>query len=373
MNIASEHLTRIQAYGYGRKEAEFLYLAATHSGYFTRRQFVHFANVENGGSGARFTRKALRLRHAQRTRYGQQTFVYNLHSQLIYEPIEKDSLHNNGRPSNDLIRARLMILDFVLDHLHPQYLETESRKVGFFHRELGLPLAILPGRSYKGIGTDCRTQRYFVDRSPIFVPSQPASQSLSLVPTFVYCDPGGPGLLRYIRHLRAYENLLNRLNAFNFVYAAPVDTKFKRAARIFAFRLGCGTELDPERLIRYFEIRQLWESHRTNSLTKADRQFLREGDKRFRTQPLENMYRRWATTRLSRSELQETFEQAKTSENRVFSTCILPNRHNIFERISTHVSTATASARPQVPAARLGSSPLVRLRSVTHRDGSDHE
>jgi len=363
MNIAPEHLARIQDYGYSRTQAQFLYLVATHSGYFTQRQFLRFADVKKGGCVSRFAEKLLRLRHGRTTRYGHQTFIYNLHSQLIYELIEKDNLRNHRRLSNDPIRTRLMILDFVLDHLHNQYLETAAHKFAFFHRELSVPLAVLPGRIYKGINSNCHAMHYFVDRFPIFIPCDPGSQPLPAAPTFVYCDSGGPGLLRFIRHLRTYENLLNHLTAFHFIYAAPTDSKFKRAARFFALRFCLDNQLDTERLIRYFEVRQLWESHQTGSLTRADRQLLREGDRRFQGPTFEETYQQWTRTRLSRSDLNEVFEEAKTRRNKVFSTCILPDSHNLFERISKEHSISRTLSRKETEV-RSSPSPLLRLCGV---------
>ena len=334
MNIPPEHLTKIQSYGYTGIEAEFLYLVATHSGYFTQGQFLRFAHVESGGSASRFTEKLLRFRHGRTTRYGHHTSIYNLYSRLIYGSIDKDNLRNRRRLSNDLIRTRLLILDFVLDHLHHEYLETEAHKVAFFHRRLRLPLPILPCRIYQGIQSSSHTKRYFVDRFPIFIPCGPASVLLPLVPTFVYCDSSDPGLLRYIGHLRSYENLLNQLTTFNFVYAAPTDTKFKRAAKFFASLFDYDAHVDTDRLMRYFEIRQLWESHKTSSLTRADRQLLREGDRRFRGPIFQDTYQQWTATSLSRTDFNDVFQRAKAQDRRQFSTCILPHAYDIFERLS---------------------------------------
>ena len=360
MNIAPEHLARIRGYGYSRTEAQFLYFVATYSGYFTQRQFLRFADVKSGGSAIRFTQKLLRLGHGRTRRYGCHTFIYNLHSRLIYEPIEKDNLRNCRWIANDSIRTRLMILDFVLDHLQHQYLETEAHKVGFFHRELGLPLAVLPGRIYKGNNSNDPIKRYFVDRFPIFLACDRPSL-LPLVPTFIYCDSGGPGLLRYIHHLRAYEDLLTRLSAFNFVYAAPIDTKFKRAERWFALRFGYDTRLDMERVARYFEIRQLWDSHKTSALTKADRQLLREGDRRFQGEALQKMYRQWTAKTLLQSDLDGVLEQAGAGGKKVFSTCVLPSAYNIFERISRDGSIPESKMISQNRDSEPRSSPLLRL------------
>ena len=42
MNIAPAHLEALQALGYTEQESRFLYIVATHSGYFTARQFLAF-------------------------------------------------------------------------------------------------------------------------------------------------------------------------------------------------------------------------------------------------------------------------------------------------------------------------------------------
>ena len=44
MNISPEHLNAIRNLGYTDTEARFLYLVATHSGYFTQRQYLDFTN-----------------------------------------------------------------------------------------------------------------------------------------------------------------------------------------------------------------------------------------------------------------------------------------------------------------------------------------
>jgi hypothetical protein len=178
MNIATEYLAAIQGYGYTRTQAEFLYLVATHSGYFTQQQFLRFAGVEKGWAASRFTEKLLRFRHGRSTRYGYQTRIYNLYSWSIYDIIGKDNLRTRRRLSNDSIQTRLLILDFVLGHLEHQYLETEADKLAHFHRKLSFPLPTLPGRIYKGIPALSHTKRFFVDRFPIFIPAGPESLSL---------------------------------------------------------------------------------------------------------------------------------------------------------------------------------------------------
>ena len=357
MNITSESLASIQYQGYTRTEAEFLYLVATHSGYFTQRQFLRFAHVEKGGSVSRFTDKLLRFRHGRTTRYRYHTFIYNLYSRLIYGAINKDNLRHRRRLSNDLIRTRLLILDFVLGHLEHHYFETEADKVAYFHRKLNVPLSVLPGKIYKGIKSNSNAKRYFVDRFPIFIPCGPASLWLPLAPTFVYCDSGEPGLRRYMGHLRTYEHLLNQLPAFSFVYAAPNDIKFQRAARFFAQLFTLQTDRDTDRLIRYFDIRQLWEMHKTSCLTRADRQLLRDGDQCFRGQVFEDAYQQWTAAKLSRSDLDDVFRKARTEQSRLFSTYILADSYDIFERLSKDYIGREPGIISRNRSSRVGSSP----------------
>ena len=48
MNIPPEHLAALRNLGYTDTEARFLYLVATHSGYFTQRQYLDFTSTDPG-------------------------------------------------------------------------------------------------------------------------------------------------------------------------------------------------------------------------------------------------------------------------------------------------------------------------------------
>ncbi len=176
MSLPGEYVESIERYGYTSTEARFLYLVATHSGYFTQQQFFRFAGVHRGGMGTRLTRKAIQHGHIRTARLARHTLIYNLFSRPFYESIDKDNLRNRRRLSDELIRTRLLILDFVLTHPDHDYLETEHDKVRYFHEELGLPLSLLPHRTYKGTQSHSETERYFVDRFSIFLSR---SQSVS--------------------------------------------------------------------------------------------------------------------------------------------------------------------------------------------------
>ncbi len=59
MKMPQDHIERIAALGYTESEARFLYLVATHSGYFTLRHFNAFAGVHRGKRSMAFAQKLL--------------------------------------------------------------------------------------------------------------------------------------------------------------------------------------------------------------------------------------------------------------------------------------------------------------------------
>src|SRR5260370_39555956 len=67
MNITPTHLEALKAFGYTEVEAQFLYLVATHSGYFTPRQFLAFTGAHWGKRTTTFWRKLQSQKHARDT------------------------------------------------------------------------------------------------------------------------------------------------------------------------------------------------------------------------------------------------------------------------------------------------------------------
>jgi hypothetical protein len=325
MKAMPEPVAAIERLGYNETEAAFLYLVATHSGYFTRSQFLRYTQQSKGCLVHRFTTKTLTQGHATAKEYGYQTLVFHLFSRQIYGAIAKDNLRNRRQLSNELIRTRLLILDFVLSDPSRCYLETEADKVGYFNRDLGIPLTLIPCRTYKSRKSGSQTDRYFVDRFPIFLTAEPVP-----TPAFVYCDSGLPGLSGYLTHVRNYQQLLRRLHGFNLVYASPESAKFRRAQGFFSRTFDSNPPVDTAQLARYFYIRQLWESHKTATLTRADRDFLRDGDKRFQGVWFESLYQKWSAGPMSQADLQLQLGGSELSQRRGFSTHLLPENYAIF-------------------------------------------
>jgi hypothetical protein len=331
MNIRPEHLAAIEGLGYDSHESQFIYLVATHSGYFTVQQFLDFTQQPKGRPVHRFTQKLIQRRHARVTEYARKTYVLNLFSRRVYRPIEKDNLRNRRRQSKELVHTRLLILDFVLAHSGERYLETEADKVSYFHDVLGLPLQVLPGRIYKGAKSNRTTKRPFIDRFPMFLPEAKNAFSLPPLVTLTFCDAVRPSLAQYVTHLRSYEKFLRRLPGFNFVYASPNTSKFAPAAVFFSRLFGDSGPIDAHHLVRYFQLRLLWETNRTGTLTRADRDFLRAGDKHYDGEPYESAFQKWATQGLSDTDIDSLLGPRRSQQTRSFRTYALPHQHNVFE------------------------------------------
>jgi hypothetical protein len=324
-----EHLAALGDLGYSQQESRFLYLIATHSGYFTLRQFLDFTGTAKGWNVHQFTSKSIRLGHVRATTCGYRTSVFNLYSRKVYGALDRHNLRNRRRLSNELIHTRLLILDFVLAHPGLDYLETETEKVSYFHERLGVPEALIPGRVYKGIDPNSTTKRCFVDRFPIFFSAEsecPPGET----PTFVYCDSANRGLFHYITHLRHYEHFLRRLPAFHFVYAAPNSVKFQRAEQFFGGLFEENSTANLRSIARYFRVRHLWDENKHSLLTRADRDLLRYGNQRYRDEFSESAYRKWAAGGTEEQALETVLGAHQTVPKWRFRTHLLPRDYDIF-------------------------------------------
>jgi hypothetical protein len=64
MSLTGFQLEGLHLLGYSKRESEFLFLVATHSGYFTNSQFKSFVQSESGSVSHAFIRKLLERKHA---------------------------------------------------------------------------------------------------------------------------------------------------------------------------------------------------------------------------------------------------------------------------------------------------------------------
>ena len=114
MNIPGNYVELLMEFGYTEPEAQFLYVVATHSGYFTLKQYLTFAGAHPGKRSSLFAQKILNNGHASVRDYMGCGSIYHLFSRTLYRQIEKENLRNRRAHSFEFVRTRLVLLDFIL-------------------------------------------------------------------------------------------------------------------------------------------------------------------------------------------------------------------------------------------------------------------
>ena len=242
INFRAEHIERIKELGYTESEACFLYIVAIHSGYFTLGQFRAFAKTACGKRSTSFAQKLLKNGHATVRDYMRRGSIFHLSSRIVYSQIEKEDLRNRKKHSFDFMRARLVLLDFILANQELNYFETEKDKVRFFCEELGISKDCLPAKVYDGGPHSTPTLRYFIDKFPLFL--APPFPGAPPVVTMTYVDSGFETPSNFAAHLAAYQGLFRELKSFKFLYMASKDVYFRRASE--RFRAVVKTPLESE-------------------------------------------------------------------------------------------------------------------------------
>jgi hypothetical protein len=227
------------------------------------------------------------------------------------------------------MRTKLAILDFVLAHPDYRYLGTEAEKVDYFCRKLGISRALLPAKRYSGAIRQKTTDRYFVDKFPLFF--VPESSSPPVV-TFSFVDPGLMTLASFETHLLAYGSLFSALPSLCFVYIATRPTQFESARKLFLAMRNKAPNTDPgEEVFRYFTVRKLWEAEQYGKLNNDDIQFLNRAAKRFDDAPTDIRYHQWVLGRVSSDAVRAEFRELAPRQEVFFTTALVDGQAALFE------------------------------------------
>lgn len=311
MIIKDSYLDALKELGYTETEARFLYIAATHSGYFTAAQFRSFSGLSTGKRSFKFTQKVITNKHATLDVYAQNTRVYHLFSRRVYAAIGKENIRNRREHEFSFIETRLTTLDYILANQGHNYFETEHQKVGYFCGPLGLGKECLPTRLYLGRRSSSITARFFVDKFPMFQ-TGPAS---SAVVTFTYVAADAENLTGFVTHLQDYLPLFRQLKLFCFLFISARSDQFAQAGLIFSrlvqIPLGQPTAVE---LLRYFRIRKAWEGKQFGGLKHEDVQFLHDATNVFRAACFQELFRAWSAGGVTESELRARFPADNSHE-----------------------------------------------------------
>ena len=331
MNIKDIYLDSLKELGYTEIEARFIYIVATHSGYFTVRQFLDFADAKRGKRSDKLADKLVRNKHASTEMLRKNARVYHIFSRKIYAPIGKENIRNRRDHEFEFIKTRLLALDFILANQGHDYFETEVDKVQYFCGALGIEKHTLPTKLYLGTQNPSVTPRYFVDKFPMFLPTISGSP----IVTFTYVAPEAENLVAFVTHLQNYLPLLRNLKQFRFLFISPCEPLFPKARAIFSSVVKGPLEVPSvTEITRYFQVRKLWESRQFAALRNEDIEFLNEATRKFAAPHIQGIYKEWKAGSLTEAHLVSLFPASDTNRKISFETCAVPSHRHLYSRIA---------------------------------------
>ncbi|MGB7846205.1 MAG: hypothetical protein WBL63_11360 [Candidatus Acidiferrum sp.] len=330
MQFPETSIENLRGFGYTEDEARFLYLVATHSGYFSARQYLAFTGAKSGEKSMALTQKVLGKGHAAARLLLRNGRVYHLFSRLLYRATGRENLRNRREHSVEHIRTKLAVLDFVLAHLDYCYLETETEKVDYFCRKLSINPALLPAKRYKGAIQEKTTDTYFVDKFPLFF--APEFSSSPPVVTFSFVDPGLLSLASFETYLFAYQSLFSAVLQVDFVYIATRPKHFAAARELFLAMAPRATNPDPGvEGLRYFHYRHMWETKQYARLNLEQIEFLNEATKRFDDALTDTRYHQWLRGQITAGAVTEEFRRFAPRREVSFRTELVDGQTALFE------------------------------------------
>lgn len=306
MTSAYDPIQELQKLGYTEREASFLYLVGIHSGYFLRRQYLALIQREDGAMVQRLLKKSIELQHVHPIEYAAGRHIYHLKSKQVYRILGQEDSQNRRAKGDRQIQARLMQVDYLLDHFGEQFLETAQQKVSFFHQKLKVPLESLPQTRYGNNGT----LSYFPDRFPVSV-KQESNQSAPLVSP-VFIDDGLRSVSAFVRWLEQHTPLLKALHRVKVIYAASHSRNFDDADREFLRRFPPSSVIHDlphglDHFLAYLKIRGRYDQN-GGGFSLQDLAILREGMKLYTSLEQQALLAAWRSGSTNEASVRGLFE-----------------------------------------------------------------
>jgi hypothetical protein len=306
MTAVYDPIVELRKHGYTEREASFLYLVGVHSGYFLRRQFLTFIKREDGAMVQRFLEKSVEREHVHPIEYAAGRHIYHLRSKLIYRVLGQEDSQNRRTKGDRQIKARLMQVDYLLDHFGERFLETAQQKLAFFHEKLGIAPDALPQTRY---GRN-ETSVYFPDRFPVAVKQEPSHAAATV--TLVFIDDGMRSISAFVGWLEKHASFLGVLHRAEVIYAADNSRNFDAADREFLrwFPPSTATKELPrglEHFLSYLKIRTRYDKG-TGMFPIEDARVLDEGNKLYTSLAQQGWLSSWKNGLVSQEKIRAFYE-----------------------------------------------------------------
>ena len=138
----------LTAFGWTRREAEWLALVCLHSGVFFRSQHLAFIGRTNRALANRFIRRCRKVAVEQPWNGSRLRLCRNA-SRRLYRTLGAEHVRHRRAATPEVLLRRLLSLDYVLEHPHAPWLPTEDEKVNALVAA-EIPKDVLPRRLYHG-------------------------------------------------------------------------------------------------------------------------------------------------------------------------------------------------------------------------------
>lgn len=319
--------------GYTDREATFIYIAAVHSGYFLRRQFIASVKRERGGVATSFLRKAAEFGHVTALPCTEGRYIYHLHSKQVYRIIGRDDSQSRRLKSTPEIRRRLIALDYVLRHLGQEsFIESDEARQQLFSLLKVKPEAL--------------------NRTAAFLPSVPTSFLQSEEPPtvrFAFVDEAQRSTSRFAHFLEAYGGLIRSLERAVVAYASTSPTNFAAARRLFERYMPLGhaatsaCPLGIDHLIRWLDTRDRFHSGR-GGITPADHLLLLQGEAIYRAPIHMGLIASWGNRAMDADKVRRLFHAE--AHRAQFVTELIDTDYPKF--LNSCVGSSAGSIRGQV-------------------------
>jgi len=216
----------LRKFGYTEREAAFLYLVGTYSGYFLRRQFLAFVQRDDGAMAQRFLAKSTQIGHMVAIEYAAGRHIYHLKSRIVYRVLDKENSQLRRSKGDREIKSRLMQLDYVLDHFGTQFLDSDQSKTEFVQQSSRVRSDHQPKA-----GPDGNRPKSFLGLFPIAVRQHPVTKDPLI--SFAFVDDGLRSISAFGRWVKRVEPVLAELGHAEVVYVADNGRNFEQAEHEF--------------------------------------------------------------------------------------------------------------------------------------------
>jgi hypothetical protein len=236
------------------------------------RQFCAAIGRGHGRMTVAFARRVVRRKDATVQTFCRATQVLHLAPRMLSDAAGVGtSPHRRRQRPAAAITARLMALDYVLDHPRLQFLATDDQPLTYLDR-LGVDRLWVPQQRYLGHRMTVPRLRYFVDGGPLAI-----ARSTTGTETLVFtCIDDGPhtsvGFAGFMEH---YRGLLAHLSSWRVVFVTRDVQRVGAAERSFDQMLSTSAPVSPypDRALATFDeyarLRQNFDRKQWSVLQKA--------------------------------------------------------------------------------------------------------